>query len=109
MLQTLPVLNHSPCRILNDKLQEVVGAIISAGMNVRNLSMASNEIGDAGVGALTRLLDDEPGYRCMLASLDLRGNNIGSEGCKARFFRVHNPTFLSLNVVHSCCWTEKRV
>lgn len=45
--------------------------------------MASNDISDGGVGSLARLLDDEaPSYRCVLSSLDLRGNSIGSKGCK---------------------------
>lgn len=45
--------------------------------------MASNDIGDDGVAALARLLDDEPsGYRCVLSTLDLRGNSIGAKGCQ---------------------------
>lgn len=51
--------------------------------------MASNDLSDAGVGSLARLLDDEPpSYRCVLSSLDLRGNSIGSKGCKVRSIPV---------------------
>lgn len=64
--------------------QELVCALISSGMPVRNISMASNHIGDSGIATLSRLLDDEPGYSCVLTSLDLRGNNIASKGCKVR-------------------------
>lgn len=64
-------------------LQEVVGALISSGLSIKKLSMASNGIRDAGVASLARLLDDEPpSYRCILSSLDLRGNSIGSKGCQ---------------------------
>lgn len=64
-------------------VQEIVGALISSGLAIRNISMASNDIGDAGVGSLARLLDDEPpSYSSVLSSLDLRGNSIGSKGCQ---------------------------
>lgn len=65
------------------RTQEVVHALISSGLAVRNVSMASNDIGDEGAVTLARLLDDEPaGYRCVLSTLDLRGNNIGAKGCQ---------------------------
>lgn len=64
-------------------VQEVVSALISSGLTIRSVSVASNNIGDAGVGSLARLLDDAPpSYSCVLSSLDLRGNSIGSRGCK---------------------------
>ncbi|CAM9475816.1 unnamed protein product, partial [Sphacelaria rigidula] len=79
--------------------QEVVSALVSSGIAVRNVSMASNDIGDAGVGLLARLLDDEPGYRCMLASLDIRGNSIGPKGCKVLAERLRkNATLTSLDL-----------
>ena len=64
-------------------MQEVVSALISIGLAVRNLSLASNDVGDAGARALARLLEDKPpAYRCGLTSLNLRGNSIGSAGCQ---------------------------
>ena len=64
-------------------MQEVVSALISIGLAVRNLSLASNDIGDAGARALARLFEDKlPTYRCALVSLNLRGNSIESAGCQ---------------------------
>lgn len=83
--QTILPLPSPPLLLISPPWQEVVGALISSGIALRNLSMASNDISDAGVGSLARLLDDEPpSYRCVLSSLDLRGNSIGSRGCKVR-------------------------
>lgn len=63
--------------------QAVVGAVISSEMAVQRFVMASNDIGDSGAAALGRLLHDRPGgYRCALASLDVRNNMIGPTGCK---------------------------
>lgn len=79
--------------------QEVVSALISIGLAVRNLSLASNDIGDAGARALARLLDDKPPvYRCALASLNLRGNSIGSEGCQVCSL-LAGGTFGARNVI----------
>lgn len=67
--------------------QEIVSAITSSGLAIRNVSLASNDIGDSGAGAVARLLDDEPpAYRCVLSFLDLRGNDIGSKGCQVGSF-----------------------
>lgn len=63
--------------------QAIVEALITSELAIRNLSMASNEIGDVGAAAVARLLDDVPhGYLCVLSSLNLRGNNIGPRGCQ---------------------------
>ena len=81
-LQRITLTYRHPC-LQTLPMQEVVGALMSIGLAVRSLSMASNDIGDAGARAIGRLLEDKPpGYRCALASLNLRGNTIGSEGCQ---------------------------
>ncbi|CAN0005615.1 unnamed protein product [Ectocarpus fasciculatus] len=87
-------------QVTDEDIEEIVGALISSGLAVRNISVASNDIGDAGVGSLARLLDDEPpSYSSVLSSLDLRGNNIGSKGCQVLTERLRqNATLTSLDL-----------
>ncbi|CAM9233712.1 unnamed protein product [Choristocarpus tenellus] len=82
-------------RVNDEDAEALSNALISSGAVVRSISLASNDIGDRGAAALARLLQDEPGYRCMLSSLDLRGNDIGGKGCELLSKRIRNNTTLT--------------
>merc|ERR1719198_389960 len=57
---------------------------MKSGLKVEGVSLSNHEITDAGLAQLCKLLNDDPGYNyfSLVASLELRGNSIGSKGCE---------------------------
>lgn len=86
-------------RMKDKDVEALVDTLMTGAVVLSNLDLSYNHITDKGAEHIARMLRDSDTYACAVEHLDLRGNSIGVDGCRAISKAMsNNASVQSLNL-----------